>query len=269
MRSRKLPPFRRGTEDSCVAASREASRPAAMGRRQALLATGLLLWTRRAPAREKRAEEKQPLAPPSPRARSGVLVDRVVVRFSAPEGAGRERPYFVYERELAFEARLVALADPAFSGRKEPYRRHHVQAALERHIAETLLAALTVSPPLAEEEIAEQIRTASRMLAASVGGADRVARAALAEGISGLEQRRVVRRRALSSLYLHRMVTPMLAPSLLELRRAHRLGEGPASDRPFSEAEPALRHWYVERSLRRAVSNYYQSARARLRIEYL
>lgn len=265
MRSKRLPLCRPDTEGEGPAA-RGAALSSLIGRRQAFWAAGALVWTVDAGAQEPR---NAPLAPPSPRAQSGILVDRVIVRFSVPEGAGRQRPYFVYERELAFEARLVALADAAFSGRKEPYRRHHVQGALERHIAEALLAALTVTPPLSEEEVSAQIQAAARMLAVSVGGAERINRAALAEGISGLEQRRLVRRRALSSLYLHKMVTPMLAPSLLELRRAHRRGEGPQSDRPFSEAEPALRQWYVERSLRRAVSNYYQSARARLRIEYL
>ncbi len=41
-----------------------------------------------------------------------VLVDRAVVRFEAPETGGARRPRFVFERELAFEARLEALSDP-------------------------------------------------------------------------------------------------------------------------------------------------------------
>ena len=41
-----------------------------------------------------------------------VLVDRAVVRFEAPETGGARRPRFVFERELSFEARLEALADP-------------------------------------------------------------------------------------------------------------------------------------------------------------
>src|SRR5690606_9510556 len=83
-----------------------------------------------------------------------ITIDRAVVRFSAPEGGGRERPYFVYERELAFEARLVARADLAHRSKSEPYRRHHLQAALERHIAETLLAALTIDPSPSPTELA-------------------------------------------------------------------------------------------------------------------
>lgn len=198
-----------------------------------------------------------------------IVVDRTVVRFSAPEGGGRQRPYFIYERELAFEARLVALADSAHRSKKQPYRRHHLQQALERHVAETLLAALSIDPPPDEEQIASQIESARAMVAADVGGQDALLSAARAEGLGSLELRRYFRRRALASLYLHVMVAPMLAPSALELRRVHRAGEGPLADRPFEEAEAALRNWYIARSLRAAVDTYFQNARARVRLSYL
>jgi hypothetical protein len=198
----------------------------------------------------------------------GVVVDRAVVRFSAPEGGGRERPYFIYQRELAFEARLVALADSSHRG-KEPYRRHHIQQALERHVAESLLSALTIDPAPTADEITQQLDAARKMVMDEVGGEARLLSAARAEGLGSLEVRRYFRRRALASLYLHAMVTPMLTPSALELRRLHRAGEGPLSDRPFDEAQPALRRWYVARSLRVAVANYYQNARARVRLEFL
>src|SRR4051812_15486358 len=74
------------------------------------------------------------------------VVDRAVVRFSAPEAGGREQPHFVFERELAFEARLVALGDPAHRAGDVPYRRHHLVAALEAHVAETLMASLAMTP---------------------------------------------------------------------------------------------------------------------------
>lgn len=205
----------------------------------------------------------------APRPGPAVVLDRAVVRFSAPEGGGRERPYFIYERELAFEARLVALADSAHRSKKEPYRRHHLQQALERHVAETLLAALSIDPSPTEEEISAQIDSARNMVVAEVGGETRFLAAALAEGIGTLELRSYFRRRALASLYLHVMVAPMLTPSALELRRVHRAGEGPLSDLPFEDAEPALRRWYVARSLRAAVETYFQNARARVRLVYL
>lgn len=207
----------------------------------------------------------------SPAKSSGPLltVDRAVVRFSAPEGAGRERPYFVYERELAFEARLVARADPAHRAKSEPFRRHHLQAALERHIAETLLAALTIDPAPSQSEISEQLAAAREMVVEAVGGESVLNLAAREEGLGSLELRRFFRRRSLASLYLNVMVEPMLEPSPLQLRRVHERGEGPLADRPFAEAEPALRRWYVAQSLRAAVQAYYQNARTRLRVDFL
>src|SRR3954463_14107996 len=69
-----------------------------------------------------------------------VTVDRAVVRFEAPETGGARHPRFVFERELSFEARLEALADPDRAALGEaPYRDRHVTAALDRHIAETIL----------------------------------------------------------------------------------------------------------------------------------
>ena len=38
----------------------------------------------------------------------GTLVDRVVVRWYAPELGGVAKPQFIFERELSFEARLEA-----------------------------------------------------------------------------------------------------------------------------------------------------------------
>ncbi|HEV8548397.1 MAG TPA: hypothetical protein VGQ57_05195, partial [Polyangiaceae bacterium] len=80
-----------------------------------------------------------------------VLVDRTVVRFTAPELGGPRAPRFVSARLLALEARLEALADPD-STAGAPYREHHVSAALERHVAEMLLANLRIEPePTADE----------------------------------------------------------------------------------------------------------------------
>src|SRR6187402_1692892 len=129
-----------------------------------LLAAGLLCSSARAqsgPGKEAHADTSGT----HPTVRPNVIpIDRAIVRFSAPEGAGRQRPYFIYERELAFEARLVALTDSAFAHRREPFRRHHLQAALERRIAETLLAALPIEPPLSDTVIDEQIEMAKTMV---------------------------------------------------------------------------------------------------------
>src|SRR5579883_3573241 len=68
-------------------------------------------------------------------------VDRVVVRFTATETGGTAQPRFVDERTLAFEARLEVLAEKT-EGDGGDYAERHLRAALERHVAETMLATL-------------------------------------------------------------------------------------------------------------------------------
>lgn len=199
-----------------------------------------------------------------------VPLDRVVVRFSVPETGGALSPHFLFERELAFEARLEALADRTFQPSDEvPYRRHHLQAALERHIAETLLASLNIAPAPSAESVDAQIRAARVLLAEQVGGPLALQMAASAEGIGDLELRALLRRRARASLYLDRMVAPMLEPSEAELRRVYRSGKTPFSGQRYRAIAPQLRRWYVGRRLGEAALGYYQNARSRLTIEYL
>src|SRR5690606_25391609 len=106
-------------------------------------------------------------AAPAPQ-RAPVLLDRVVVRWYAPETGGVMRPQFIFERELAFEARLEALADP--DAETGPYRDRHVRAALDRHVAESLLASLPIAPPPDPREIAARAEAARTALEQRVRG---------------------------------------------------------------------------------------------------
>lgn len=206
---------------------------------------------------------------------SPVVLDRVVARFSAPEAGGVRAPRYVFERELAFEARLVALGDASFEPKAAvdgaedvpAYRRHHLQAALERHIAEELLASLSISPKPTEAEILAQTDAARLMAERQARGSERFAAAAAAEQIGRLELRHLFRRRALASLYLDRMVAPMLDPPEFVLVRVHQNEPNPFSARPFAEVRAQVRDWYVGRELSAAVANYYQNARSRMRLE--
>ena len=73
------------------------------------------------------------------------LVDRAVIRYVAPDLGGAPTPEFMFERELSFEARSQALADPDQpKDAPRPYLDRHVRSALERHIAESLMANLRV-----------------------------------------------------------------------------------------------------------------------------
>ncbi len=196
-----------------------------------------------------------------------LLVDRTVVRFEAPELGGARSPRFVTARQLAFEARIEALADPDRSG--AAYRDRHVSAALERHVAETLLASLRIEPEPTGDELRAQTESARRLTEDRVGGPDALGAAATAEGIGQRELVTLFQRQARASLYLDRMVAPMLSPSDAELRALFRNEKTPYRDAPFETVLPGLRRWYVSTRLQAALAAYYQNARSRLRIVYL
>ncbi len=192
-----------------------------------------------------------------------LVIERTVVRFIAPETGGAQSPRFIFERTLSFEARLEALADPDQDS-SVAYRERHVRAALERHVAETLLASLHIDPEPTADDLDRQTRSARLMLLARVGGPAALAEAARAEGIGDRELLGVIRRQARASLYLDRMVMPMLAPSDAELKAVQRAAPPELRARPFAEVVADLRRWYVSRRLAAALNAFYQNARARL-----
>jgi hypothetical protein len=199
-----------------------------------------------------------------------VVVDRAVVRFEAPETGGARRPRFVFERELSFEARLEALADSDRAALGEmPYRDRHVTAALDRHIAETILGALRIEPEPTPAELEQQSQLARRMLSDRAGSPALLDEARDAEGLSEREFGRLLLQKARASLYLDRMVTPMLEPSLAELRSMHKATNNPFKDAPFDTIRPALLRWYVSRRLSAAVASFYENARSRIDVTVL
>jgi hypothetical protein len=198
------------------------------------------------------------------------IVDRAVVRFEAPETGGARRPRFVFERELSFKARLEALADPDRAALGDtPYRDRHVTAALDRHIAETILGALRIEPEPTPSELEQQSQLARRMLTDRAGGPDVLDAAREAEGLSEREFGRLLLQKARASLYLDRMVAPMLEPSLAELRSLHKSTNTPFRDAPFDTIRPALLRWYVSRRLNAAVASFYENARSRIDVTIL
>lgn len=197
-----------------------------------------------------------------------ILLDRVVVRFYAPETGGVEHPRFVYERRLAFEARLQALADQDHSP-DAPYRDRHVSAALERHISEVLLASLRIEPEPSEGVIQRQLELARKLLSDRVGGDDALRQAQLAEGVSNAELAGMLRRQARASLYLDRMVAPMLRPSDAELEAIQRSAPAALQNESFIRVRPLLLRWYVSKRLASAMSSFFQEARSRVTITVL
>ena len=216
-----------------------------------------VLFSARASAEPPRPPVPGPPAPAAPRA----VLDRVVVRWHAPETGGPAKPQFVFERELAFEARLESLADP--DPELGPYHDRHVRAALDRHIAETLLATLPIVPPLEEEVIKRRAQTARGILEQRVGPA-KLREAAAAEGIGEGELDALLRRKARASFYVEKMIAPMLEPSEADLSTLWRTGATPFKGQPFDEIKAALSRWYVGQRLARETEAYFQNARARV-----
>lgn len=201
-------------------------------------------------------------------AAAAVTVDRVVVRFHAPETGGVERPRFISERVLAFETRLEALADQDHAA-VGAYRERHISAALERHVSEVLLASLRIEPEPTESIMGRQVELARKLMADRVGGDAALADAQRAEGISSAELSGILRRQARASLYLDRMVAPMLRPSDAELEAIQRSAPAAFQNEPFSRVRPLLLRWYVSRRLASAMGSFYQEARSRVTITVL
>jgi hypothetical protein len=212
---------------------------------------------------------------PSPVRASPLQIDRAAVRFIARETGGVEAPRFVFARELSFEARLESLSERAAQAalgsaeEGEPYRARHVRAALERHVAETVLESLSVTPEPTREEIAQRIEQARLSVLERVGGLLPLTLAARAEGIGESEVLRFLRREALASLYLDRMVAPMLDPTDAELRSVHRTQRTPFSGKRYDEIATPLRRWYVGTRLAASLASFYDGLRTRLTITVL
>lgn len=239
-------------------------------RRPALLALAALaagsFAARPFTARADPQEAPPPLesAPRKDAPRGPIELDRAVVRWSSPETGGTARPQFIFERELAFEARVEALSSPDPEPRA--YNDRHVRAALDRHIAETLLSNLPIVPAPSPKEIADRAETARGIVEQRVGGRARLIAAAAAEGIGTDELDALLRRQARASLYLDRMVAPMLEPSEPELRAILRTQLTPFKDLPYEQVGAALRRWYIGQRLGQALESYYQAARSRVTV---
>lgn len=191
-----------------------------------------------------------------------VIVDRVIARWTSTEHGLSAQPHVVFGRQLAFEARLEAMASG--EAPDAPLTERHVRAALNRHIAENLLALLPIDPMPTPEVIAARATAAATVLDARVGGADKVAAAAAKEGISSDEVAALLRRSARASLYLDRMVAPQLEPTRAELLELHGSGTTPYSKEPFDKVENDLRRWALAQRLNDALDSFYQRTRSRV-----
>jgi hypothetical protein len=114
-----------------------------------------------------------------------------------------------------------------------------------------------------------QVELARKLLIDRVGGEDALLEAQHAEGISAAELSNILRRQARASLYLDRMVAPMLRPSDAELEAIQRSAPAALQNEAFMRVRPLLLRWYVSRRLGSAMSSFFQEARSRVTITFL
>jgi hypothetical protein len=201
------------------------------------------------------------------------VVERTAAHFYSPETGGAQYPRFIFERTLAFEARLAAMAT-APDGIGESYSERDVREALEYHIAEEILSTLADkliadSPPDKRpkaKELATIVREVGGALAERLGGRDRVDAAARAERIGQSEVEAIVRREAMAAWYIDRSVSPLLHTSEEQLRVVFRSSAHPYRGQPFEQVREALERWFIIERLRATESAFLQAARSRVRI---
>jgi hypothetical protein len=200
-------------------------------------------------------------------------IDRTAVRFYAPETGGTAYPRFIFGRTLAFEARLIAMADGP-EGIGESYDERDVREALEHHVAEDMLSSLAdrliadstpdKRPTAGDLEVIE--RDVGGALVERIGGRERVDGAARAERVDRVEVNAILRRGAMAAWYIDRAVTPILHPSEEQLRDVLRTSAHPYRGQPFERVRVALERWFVVERVHVAEGAFLQQARSRVRI---
>lgn len=204
---------------------------------------------------------------------SPTVIDRVAVRFFAPETGGADHPRFVLQRVLAFEARLEQMADSP-QGIGDAVQDRDVRNALDHDVAEQVLASLGQKliddspadkrPP--PSEIDAVVRLVSRAQLERLGGRARVDAAAAAEQIDASEVDAILHRGAFAAWYLDRAVSPLLHPSDEQLRDVYRTSAHPYRGQPFDTIHDALSRWFVIDRVRVADSAFLQAARSHVKI---
>lgn len=194
-----------------------------------------------------------------------ITVDRVAVRYVAPETGGSSHPRFLTDREIAFFARLEALFEQS---PLEPndYPDRYVRAAVDRLVARSVLASLVIQRGVEPPELPRLAIDARSELEARLGGAHVLTEAMRAEGIADEELASFLRDEVRAAYYIDRAVTPIMAVSEDALREAYRSMLHPFRGSKFDDVRPKLRRWLVTERLRAAEIEFLQGARARIKI---
>lgn len=237
--------------------------PACAGARS--LALVALIASLAVPSLARAADSEASAHPAESHADARAVVDRVAVRFYAPETGGAAHPRFISERTLAFEARLAAMGD---EGARAPQAtdERHMRSALDRHVTEELLATLDESSGPATPEHARLAREARTDLEQRAGGGNAIWVAAEEEGLDADEVQAIFTRRARAAAYLDRAVTRFLHPQDEQLREVYRTTQHPFRDRAYEDVRGGLSRWFVFERLKALESAFLQTARSRVTV---
>jgi hypothetical protein len=202
----------------------------------------------------------------TPAAAEPVAIDRTVVRFTSPETGGVLRPRFITERELTFEARLLACAE---EGRLVEAQERHLRAAVEQHVAVEMLVRLPLEPEPDANALLRVANTLRSAVADRVGGDEVLEHAAKAEGLELREVDASFVREARAALYVERAIVPVLYPSDDVLRDVYRTTAHPYRQKRYEDARELLERWFAFERLRATEALFLQSARSRVKITFL
>jgi hypothetical protein len=192
------------------------------------------------------------------------VVDRVAVRFVAPETGGSAHPRFFTQREIAFHARLEALLEQSpIEGNEIP--ETYARAAIDRLVARTMLASLMVQRGVEPPDLARASHEARGELEARIGEAT-LAQLLKTEGIDDSELLAFLRDWVRATHYVDRAVTPVLTVTEDQLREAFRATLHPFRGAKFEDVRPRLKRWLVTERMRVAEIEYLQGVRARIRV---
>jgi hypothetical protein len=193
------------------------------------------------------------------------IVDRVAVRFYAPETGGTSRPRFITERSLSFEARLLAMSEQG-TGAQTPPEERHLRQAIDRHVAEELLSSLGTRGGKEAPDLSRLAGDARAELEERIGGPGPLGEAALAERIDPEEVQYIFLRQARAAYYLDHNVTPLLYPDEEQLHEVFRTAAHPFRNKPFEDVRKPFTRWLVAERLKAAESAFLQTARTRVKI---
>lgn len=201
-------------------------------------------------------------------AKSPAIIDRVAVRYFTPETGGAAQPKMITERELAFFSRVESRAE-GLDIAKGDYPPRFVRAAMDRLIAEDMLASLQVRRGVEPPELPRLAEEARAELELRVGGASRLAALLEEESFDDAELRVALMRRVRAAYYVDRAIAPILKPSEEELRSAFRTSLHPLRTFRFEDVREEMTRWLVQERLRLVAADFLQGARARVTIAFV